>query len=140
MWLINFIKPKSAWADMLLVAARLGLSAIFILAGMNKIQYFEGNAQYMASAGLPAELLPLVIVFELGAGVLLLTGFLAQLSALLLAGFSLVSGLLFHFDLNDQMQFILFFKNIAMAGGLLSIVVVGAGTYSVDAWLMRKAK
>jgi putative oxidoreductase len=140
MWLINFIKPTSFWHDMLLVTARLGLSVIFILAGMNKLQYFEGNAQYMASAGLPAELLPLVIIFELGTGILLLAGLLTQISALLLAGFSIVSGLLFHFDLGDQMQFIMFFKNIAMAGGFAAVAASGAGRFSLDSWLIRRAK
>lgn len=137
---IALIKPNTMLQDVLLLAGRIALSAIFILAALNKIQYFEGNAQYMASAGLPAELLPLVIVFELGAGILLVAGLLTQLSALLLAGFSIVSGLLFHFNLADQMQFIMFFKNIAMAGGFFVLATIGAGKFSLDNWLLNRAK
>lgn len=137
---ITLIKPNTMLQDVLLLAGRIGLAAIFILAGLNKIQYFDGNAQYMASAGLPAELLPLVIVLEIGAGALLVTGLLTQLSALLLAGFSVVSGLLFHFNLADQMQFIMFFKNIAMAGGFFALATIGAGKFSLDNWLLNRAK
>ncbi|NKC21012.1 DoxX family protein [Pseudoalteromonas galatheae] len=133
--LINIIKPNSTMASVLSLFGRVGLSAIFILAAINKIQYFEGNATYMASSGLPSELLPLVIAFELIGGLFILAGAFTQLTAIAFAGFSIVSALLFHFDLADQMQFLMFFKNIAMAGGFLALAASGAGKFSIDSKL-----
>lgn len=125
----NLIKPNTSLATGLTLLARVGLAAIFILAAVNKIQYYDGNAAYMASSGLPGELLPLVIAFELVGGIFILLGALTQLSALAFALFSVVCAVLFHFDLADQMQFLMFFKNIAMAGGFLALAVSGAGQY-----------
>ncbi|PAY01894.1 hypothetical protein CKO50_07435 [Pseudoalteromonas sp. HM-SA03] len=124
-------------ASVLSLFGRVGLSAIFILAVINKIQYFEGNAAYMASSGLPSELLPLVIAFELIGGLFILAGAFTQLTAIVFAGFSIVSALLFHFDLADQMQFLMFFKNIAMAGGFLALAASGAGKFSIDSKLVE---
>lgn len=39
----------------------------------------------------------------------------------------------FHFNLADQNQFIHFFKNVAIAGGLLQVVAFGGGALSLDA-------
>ena len=117
---------------------RIGLAAIFLLAGMNKIQNFDGSAQYMAAAGLPEFLLPAVISFEVLAALALIIGYMTRLTALGLAGFSVITALMFHANLADQMQFILFFKNIAMAGGFLVVAAHGAGAFSVDAKLEGK--
>jgi putative oxidoreductase len=89
----------------------------------------------MESAGVPGALLPLVIAVELAGGLAVVVGWHARLAAFLLAGFSLLSGLLFHGNFADQMQMILFMKNVALAGGFLMIVSHGAGPFSVD---MRK--
>jgi putative oxidoreductase len=112
---------------------RLALAAIFLLAGLNKIGAFAGTQSYMESVGVPGMLLPGVIVLEILGAALLIVGLWTRLVALALAAFSVVSGLLFHFDLADQMQFILFFKNIAMAGGFLVLAANGAGSLSLDA-------
>lgn len=115
------------------LAGRVGLAAIFALAGMNKIQHYDANAQFLASDGLPAELLPLVILFELVAAAFVIVGFQTRITALALAGFSVVTALLYHSNLGDQMQFLFFFKNIAMAGGFLVLAANGAGKLSIDA-------
>jgi putative oxidoreductase len=81
--------------------------------------------------GVPGGLLRLVIVLELGGGLALLLGFQTRLVALLLAGFSIVAGLIFHSGA-DQMQQIMLMKNFAMAGGLLAFTVFGAGRLSLD--------
>lgn len=112
---------------------RIGLAAIFLLAGINKIQYFEANAQFLASGGLPEFLLPFVIAFEIGGALALIAGFQVRLAAIAFAGFSIVTAALYHNNLSDQMQFLLFFKNIAMAGGFLILAANGAGKYSLDA-------
>ncbi|MEJ6472747.1 DoxX family protein [Pseudoalteromonas piscicida] len=134
--LINIIKPNSTLASLASLFGRIGLSAIFILAAINKIQFYEGNAAYMTSSGLPGELLPLVIAFELIGGLFILVGAFTQLTAIAFAGFSVISALLFHFELADQMQFLMFFKNIAMAGGFLALAAAGAGQFSIDSKFM----
>jgi len=119
------------------IVGRVGLAAIFLLAGISKVQNFSGTAQYMASVGLPEALLPLVIAFEIGAAIALIIGFQTRLVAISLAIFCVVSGFIFHGNLEDQMQFILFYKNIAMAGGFLVLGAHGAGKFSLDAKLLR---
>ncbi|MCO1335679.1 DoxX family protein [Microbulbifer sp. OS29] len=114
------------------LAGRIGLAAIFLLAGINKIQNYEGSAQYLAYGGLPENLLPLVIVFEIGGALALILGFQTRLVALALAGFSLITAALFHNNFADQMQFLMFFKNLAIAGGFLVVAAHGAGRFSVD--------
>ncbi len=115
------------------LAGRVALATIFALAAINKIQYYEANAQFMASGGLPGELLPLVIAFELIGAIFIAVGFQARITALAFAGFSVITALLYHSQLSDQIQFLLFFKNIAMAGGFLVLAANGAGSISIDA-------
>lgn len=112
---------------------RAGLVAIFLLAGVSKIQAYDGSAAYMASAGIPGELLPLVILFEIGSALAILLGYQTRLCALAVAGFTLLTALMFHNNLADQMQFLMFWKNIAIAGGFLVLAANGAGHYSLDA-------
>lgn len=120
------------WAIPVSVVSRLLLAAIFILAGASKIGGYAGTAQYMQSMGVPATLLPLTIALELGGGLALLLGLWTRAVAILLAGFCLVTAVIFHSHLADQMQFILFMKNLAIAGGLLQLTMHGAGAASVD--------
>jgi len=114
--------------------ARLGLAAIFIMAGLSKISGYEGTVGYMESMGVPGALLPAVIAVEVLGGIAIVIGLFTRLAALGLAVFSIASALLFHFNLADQTQFVMFWKNIAIAGGFLLLVANGPGAYSVDAW------
>jgi putative oxidoreductase len=119
-------------SSILALAARSMASAIFIGAGISKLGAgYAGTQGYMASVGVPAGMLPLVIALELGGGIALLLGFQTRLVALLLAGFSIVAGLIFHSGA-DQMQQIMLMKNFAMAGGLLAFTLFGAGRLSLD--------
>ena len=81
---------------------------------------------------MPGFLLPPAIVLELLGGIALVIGFQTRVVALLLAIFSISSAILFHANLADQMQFIMFFKNIAMAGGLLLLTVHPLGEWTLD--------
>jgi len=114
------------------LAARLLLAIIFLVAGWGKLQDPAGTAGYMGSVGLPGILVWPTIALEIGGGILILVGFQTRIVALLLAGFCIVSGALFHNNFADQMQAISFMKNLAIAGGFLSLVVNGAGRWSVD--------
>ena len=121
-----------------LLIGRLLMAQIFLLAGLSKISAYEGTQGYMEAFGLPGALLPLVIVFEVGAGLALIAGVLTRYVAWALAAFSVVSALVFHTEFGDQTQMILFMKNLAMAGGLLFLGVTGAGALSLDARLRAK--
>lgn len=111
---------------------RVLISAIFMLSGISKVSAYEATQGYMAAMGVPAEALPLVIAFEIGAPVAVIIGFHTRLAALALAGFSLVTAALFHAELGDQTQFIMFMKNIAIAGGFLFLVANGPGPLALD--------
>ncbi|MDF2367605.1 DoxX family protein, partial [Sneathiella sp.] len=114
------------------LAGRIFIAILFVPAGFAKITGYSGTAGYMESVGVPGILLPLVILVELGGGLAILAGWQTRIVAFLLAGFCLVSALLFHLQPGDQMQMILFMKNIAIAGGFLFLVANGAGAYSLD--------
>jgi putative oxidoreductase len=113
-------------------AGRAMLALIFVLAGYSKLGNYDGNLAYMASVGVPGFLLPPVIALELLGGIALIVGFQVRLIALLLAIFCVSSAVLFHFELADQMQFIMFFKNIAIAGGLLLLSLQAPGPRTLD--------
>lgn len=123
------INSLTKYADLL---ARAALSAVFILAGISKINAFEGTQGYMEAFGLPGFLLAPTIAFEILVGLALLVGFKTRYVALLLAGFTVVTALVFHRQLGDQMQQILFMKNIAIAGGLLLLAKTGAPALDFD--------
>ncbi|BBE72305.1 DoxX family protein [Oharaeibacter diazotrophicus] len=123
-----------------LLVGRILLAYIFIVAGWGKIGGYEGTAGYMAAMGVPGGLLPLVILTELGGGIAILVGFQTRLVAILLAGFCVISGYLFHFlaitgadAMADMTNGIMWMKNLAIAGGFLSLFAAGPGAWSVDA-------
>ena len=118
------------------LAGRLALSALFILAGLGKLgDGYAGTQGYMEAMGVPGALLPLVILAEIGGGLAIAFGLLTRWAAIGLAVFSLASAFLFHFQLADPAQFVSFYKNVAIAGGLLVLAAHGAGALSVDAWV-----
>ncbi len=121
----------SSQQDWVALVGRVLLAVIFILAGWNKITGYDGTVAYMQSYGLPALLLPFVIVLELGGGLALLAGVLARWAALALALFSIAAAVIFHTNFADQTQMTMFLKNIAIAGGLLMVFGYGPGRLSL---------
>jgi putative oxidoreductase len=115
------------------LSGRILLALIFVASGFGKIPGYAGTQAYMEAMGVPGALLPLVIATELGGGVLLALGLWTRLSAVALAGFTLLAAVLFHRDFADQMQMIMFMKNLAISGGLFVVFAHGAGPWSVDA-------
>ena len=111
---------------------RLLLSLIFVISGVGKIGAYAGTQAYMDSMGVPGVLLPLVIVFEILGGLAIILGWQARIVAFLLAGFCLLSAVIFHGNIGDQGQQIQFLKNLGLAGGFLMIVAHGAGAWSLD--------
>ncbi|WP_430009481.1 DoxX family protein [Methylophaga lonarensis] len=115
------------------LAARVLLSILFLVAGFGKIGGYEATAGYMQAMGVWSGLLPLVIITEVVGAIAIIIGWQTRIVAFLLAGFTLLSALFFHTNFADQMQQILFMKNLAIAGGLLLLVRHGAGAWSIDA-------
>lgn len=115
---------------------RLLLSLIFVLGGASKFGNLAGTGAYMETAGLPAILGGPAAAFELVAGLAILLGWQTRLVALLLAGFCLVTAALFHNNFGDQVQMIMFLKNLGLAGGFLTLYAHGGGGMSLDS---RKA-
>ncbi|MBI1866959.1 MAG: DoxX family protein [Methylocystis sp.] len=109
------------------------LAAIFLLSGLGKIGQYAGTQAYMDSAGVPGQLLPLVIALEVAGALVIVVGWQTRLIALALAGFSLIAAILFHANFQDQITMIMFLKNIGIAGGFLLLFANGAGAWSLDA-------
>jgi len=113
-------------------AGRLFLATIFFMSGISKISGYAGTQGYMDAMGVPGSLLPLVIALEIIGGAAIILGFKTKLVALVFAGFSIASAVLFHANFSDQMQMGMFMKNIAIAGGFLLLVAQGPGAYALD--------
>ena len=116
------------------LTGRIFIAVLFLMAGIGKLGAgYAGTQGYMEAMGVPGILLPLVIALEIGGAILVIAGLWTRLAALALAGFTVVSAVLFHADFSDQMQMIMFMKNFAIAGGFLFLAASGAGAWSVDA-------
>lgn len=121
------------------LAARILMVALFLPAGIGKLTGFAGTVGYISSVGLPMPTLAAAaaLLVEIVGSLALLAGFGTRIAALVLATFTLVASFFFHAYWGvpaDQafMQQLLFFKNIAVVGGLLAIAANGAGAWSLD--------
>lgn len=114
------------------LAGRVLLAAIFLISGLGKIGTYSATAAYMNSLGVPGALLPAVIGLEVLGAIAIIIGWQTRIAAFLLAGFTLLSAILFHNNVADPIQQIMFLKNVAIAGGFLILVANGAGPLSLD--------
>lgn len=119
---------------------RLLLAALFLPAGLGKLTGFAGTVGYVSSVGLPMPQVAaaVALIIEIAGGVALVAGYRTRVAALVLAAFTLIASVFFHnywaAPAEAQMvQQLLFFKNVAVAGGLLTLAAWGAGAWSVDA-------
>ncbi|MBS7780694.1 DoxX family protein [Acidovorax sp. CCYZU-2555] len=124
----------------LALVGRILLALLFIPAGVGKLTGFAGTVAYTASAGVPVPqvAVALALLVEVVGGLALLLGWQTRWAALALAFFTLVASFFFHnfWALPAEqagMQQLLFYKNVAVAGGLLAFAAFGAGGLSVDA-------
>jgi putative oxidoreductase len=113
------------------LGGRILLAQIFLLAGINKIVGYESTQAYMEAMGVPGMLLPLVILLEIGGALMLIIGWQLRGAAVALAVFSILAGLIFHSNFADQMQMIMFMKNLAIAGGLLILAAHGSESFTL---------
>lgn len=116
------------------LAGRLLLAALFLLSGVGKVAQPDPTMAYINAVGLPFA--PVVLagsaLVEIGGSVALVLGYRTRFAAAVLALFTVLAALIFHSNFADQNQFVHFFKNIAIAGGLLQVVAFGGGRLSLD--------
>ncbi|MGV3726806.1 DoxX family protein [Hydrogenophaga sp.] len=129
----------NALQNPLALIGRILLAIVFIPAGFGKIAGFAGTVGYATAMGLPLPQVgvALALVIELFGGLALLIGFRTRYAALALAVFTLVASYFFHafwaVPAEQQMvQQLMFFKNIAITGGLLAFAAFGPGAFSID--------
>ena len=121
-------------------AATLGrilMSSLFLMSGVGKLADPVGTQAYIASKALPwpEAAYVIAIVIELGFGTALVLGYRTRIVAAVMAIFTLATGLTFHDNFGDPKQLISFMKNIAITGGFLQVIVWGAGSLSLDAFI-----
>jgi putative oxidoreductase len=125
---------KTTSMDWVGLLGRILMSAIFIWGGYNKAVAPTATMTMMGHYGLPlpGAAYAAALIVEIGFGVLLLIGFRARLTALVLAVWCIATAMVAHYHPGDTGQMIHFMKNVCMAGGFLQIVAFGAGRLSVD--------
>ncbi len=123
------------WAGPLMLLARAMFATIFVVEGAGKIADYAGVAGYMQANGVDPRLLPLVILTELGGGLLVLFGLKTRWAAIALCGFCLLTALFIHLRADEMIEFQ---KNTAMAGGFLTLAIFGPGPWSLDGWRGRE--
>ncbi len=113
---------------------RILLAAIFVQSGVGKVLHPAMTQGYMEKAGMPLAgmFLVLAILAELGGSLSVLLGLLTRWGATVLIIFMIPTTLIFHGHVGEQMQMIMFMKNVSMTGGLLILLANGAGKWSID--------
>ena len=124
-------------ASPLLFVARLLMAFIFVHEAIFVTMNFAAAAAGMAKLGVPEPLLVTTLLLQLGAGLALVFGLLTRPAAGSLALFCISTAVLFHNDFAVRDELLHFQKDLGMAGGLLVLVVRGAGAWSLDAILVR---
>ena len=114
------------------LAARILISALFLLNGVFKISNYDGTVGWMEGFGIPGILIIPAIILEIVGPILIILGFKAKIAAGLLSLFCIATAVIFHNDFSDQMQLGSFLKNIALAGGFLFIFINGTQDFSLD--------
>lgn len=125
--------------DWAALVGRILLALIFVISGYGKIGGFEGTAGYIASKGLPLPQVgaAIAVVVELIGGVMLIIGWKARWAALAIAVFTLAAAFFFHayweLPVDKRMvDYLSFWKNLSIAGGMLMVFAFGPGRYSLD--------
>ena len=125
--------------NLLAAVGRLFIAFIFIASGLGKIAAPGATQGYIAAVGLPLPMISylIAVIVELAGGIVILIGYQARITGLVLAAFTLATAVIFHTNFADQNQMIHFLKNLAIAGGLLQVAAFGAGALSLDGWRRR---
>jgi putative oxidoreductase len=129
-------RRMSVCSGISLLISRVLIAALFLVACFNKFRDLNGATINFTRLGLPvpSAMAPLIATIELAFVLLLLIGYQVRSSAIAVALFCVISGLIAHTNFGDVNQLNNFLKNLAIAGGALALFVSGGGSYSLDAW------
>jgi putative oxidoreductase len=126
--------------DVIILAARLFLAALFLIFGWRKLRDFSGTVRQMVQDGLPMPVLAAAIAtfMELPVTFTVAVGAFTRPSAALLVLYTLGTSLAGHryWTVRGEGQLEsmeAFYKNLGIMGGFLLLAVTGAGKYSIDA-------
>ena len=122
------------------VFGRILLSALFLIEGVRKFFLQEETIMYMEDYGIPEILFFPALITEILFPLLLIVGYKTRFSASVMALFTLTVAIIFHTNFENQMELIMFLKNIAIAGGFLIIASNEPKICSIDYMLKSKAK
>ncbi|PLP57998.1 quinol oxidase [Mesorhizobium loti] len=128
---------KVRLSDFGLLAGRLLLALVFVHEGFTLALHFEGTVKAMAQLGIGVSLVVTTIALQIGAGLAVGLGFLTRLGAVALGLFCVATAMLFHTNFGNHNELLHFEKDLAIAGGMFTLVIVGAGGFSLDAWVRR---
>jgi putative oxidoreductase len=126
--------------DELILAARLLLTALFLIFGWRKLRDFSGTASQMVQLRVPTPVLAAVVAtfMELPVAFAVAVGAFTRPAALLMALYSLGTALIGHrywtvkgADYVDSLDG--FYKDLSIMGGFLLLSITGGGQYSIDA-------
>jgi len=112
---------------------RILISSVFLLSSYSKIFNYSGTVAWMEEFGIPGFLLGPTIVLEILFPILIIIGYRTRISAIILAIFSIATGLIFHLDFANQMQTVALLKNLGLAGGLIFLTVNGPKGWAIEA-------
>ena len=117
---------------------RILLSSLFLIEGVRKFFFQEETIMYMEDYGVPEILFFPSIILEILFPILLIIGYKTRFSASIMALFTLTVALIFHTNFDNQMELIIFLKDIAIAGGFLIIAANEPKICSIDYFLKYK--
>lgn len=109
------------------------LATLFLIMGLGKLAAAPATTAYMESIGLPGALLPLAVFVEIAGAIAVIIGWHTRIVSLVLAMFTLLTAALFHSNFGDQIELVMFLKNVSIAGGFLILAANGPARYSIDA-------
>ena len=122
------------------VLGRILLSSLFLIEGVRKFFFQEETIMYMEDYGVPEILFFPALITEILFPLLLIIGYKTRFSASVMALFTLTVAIIFHTNFNNDMQLIIFLKNIAIVGGFLIIASNEPRICSIDYMLKSKTK
>jgi putative oxidoreductase len=114
---------------------RILLGSVFIVTGIVRLSQWSPSVDYLAGMGIPVVpvLLAVALLLQFLAALCVLTGFMARAGAIVLALLTIPATVIFHSywtypaGVEQQMQALLFLKNIAIFGGLMVVASLGPG-------------
>jgi putative oxidoreductase len=131
----SFIMNQDQFAGGVELVGRLLLAALFLYDGWVVINNYGATADYLAQFGVPPLLLVPALLLQVVGGLLIAAGWNARLAALALSLFCISTAVIFHTQFGDPNEAIQFWKDLAIAGGLLMLAAHGGGIFSLDSRL-----